>query len=282
MNGIEEPTDEQSLSLEGSDVSDACVDQEIFPRVGEQYQVEMPPLMSQSDYCWLQKNVNEVEGTAASLHDFSVGLPIPIIWIGDEVEKKSDKPPGNSCKSSGIVNKSEFAKLKCNKKSQNSSHSNESNSKHEAIDQLLANRANMRETANFNVQHDRMNEAHESTEGRRGICLVPEISVDIWNEKEEARFILSLYIFGKNLVQVKRFIGNKKMRDILSFYYGKFYKSGRYCRWSECRKMKGRKCIYGQKIFTGPRQQELLSRLQPNLSEECRKSLLEVLTGFFP
>ena len=96
VNGIEEPTDEQSLSLEGSDVSDACVDQEIFPRVGEQYQVEMPPLMSQSDYCWLQKNVNEVEGTAASLHDFSVGLPIPIIWIGDEVEKKSDKPPGNS------------------------------------------------------------------------------------------------------------------------------------------------------------------------------------------
>ncbi len=46
------------------------------------------------------------------------------------------------------------------------------------------------------------------------------------------------YIFGKNLVQVKRFIRNKKMEDILSFYYGKFTKSGKYQRWTGFRKMK--------------------------------------------
>ncbi|XP_027368688.1 uncharacterized protein LOC113874674 [Abrus precatorius] len=51
-------------------------------------------------------------------------------------------------------------------------------------------------------------------------------------------------------------------------------------RWSGCRKMRSRKCIYGQKIFTGPRQQELLSRLLTNMSEECHKKLLEVSKTF--
>ncbi|KAI9123286.1 hypothetical protein K1719_006175 [Acacia pycnantha] len=239
----------------------------IFPRVGEQYQVEIPPLMSQSDYCWLQKNVNDVKSAATTPHDFSVGLPLPITWIDDQVGNKRHKPPEDACNSGGIANKFEFSKLKYNKKSQNSSYSNESNAK-------------MGESANFNVKQETKIEVHENNKGK-GFCLVPGSSFDTWNEKEEARFILSLYIFGKNLVQVKRFMGNnKKMRDILSFYYGKFYKSEKYCRWSECRKMKGRKCIYGQKIFTGARQQELLSRLQPKLSEECCKNLLGVSKTF--
>ncbi|XP_054807722.1 uncharacterized protein LOC129309956 [Prosopis cineraria] len=270
VNGIEAHTDEQSLSPEGSDVYDAYVDQDIFPRVGEQYQVEIPPLMSQSDYCRLQKNINEAETTAASPHDFSVGLPILITWINDEVGKKRHTVLGNVCKSGGIADKLGFSKLKCNKKSQNSLYTNESNSKHEVI---------MGESANLNVQQETMVEAHENNKGK-GFCLVPGSSTDIWNEKEEARLILSLYVFGKNLVLVKKLMGNKKMRDILSFYYGKFYKSEKYRRWSECRKMRSRKCIYGQKIFTGPRQQELLSRLLPNLSEECSKSLHEVSKTF--
>ncbi|XP_028751591.1 uncharacterized protein LOC114711367 [Neltuma alba] len=279
VNGIEEHTDEQSLSPEGSDASDSYIDQDIFPRVGEQYQVEIPPLMSQSDYRWLQKNVNDVESTAATPHDFSVGLAIPITWIDIGVGNKRHKPLEDACKSGGIANKFEFSKAKCNKKGPNSSDSNESNSKHEDVDNLSVNRTNMEESTNFNMQQETMIEVHAKNKGK-GFCLVPGSSCDTWNEKEEARFILSLYIFGKNLVQVKRFMGNKKMRDILSFYYGKFYRSEKYRKWSECRKMRSRKCIYGQKIFTGARQQELLSRLLPNLSEECCKHLLEVSKTF--
>ncbi|KAK7323774.1 hypothetical protein VNO77_27265 [Canavalia gladiata] len=109
----------------------------------------------------------------------------------------------------------------------------------------------------------------------KGHCPVLGFASETWNEIEEASLILGLYIFGKNLVQVKRFIGNKKMGDILSFYYGKFYKSEKYQRRSGRREMRSRKCIYGQKVFTVPRQQELLSRLLPNVSEECHSKLLE-------
>ncbi|KAK7323773.1 hypothetical protein VNO77_27264 [Canavalia gladiata] len=107
----------------------------------------------------------------------------------------------------------------------------------------------------------------------KGHCLVPGFASETWNEIEKASLILGLYIFGKNLVQVKRFIGNKKMGDILSFYYGKFYKSDKYQRQSGRREMRSRKCIYEQKIFSVPRQQELLSRLLPNVSENATGSL---------
>lgn len=67
------------------------------------------------------------------------------------------------------------------------------------------------------------------------------------------------------------------MGEILSFYYGTFYGSEKYRKWSECRKIKSKRSVYGQRIFTGMRQQELLSRLQPHVSEESQNTLLEVL-----
>lgn len=44
--------------------------------------------------------------------------------------------------------------------------------------------------------------------------------------------------------------------------------------------MRSRRCIYGQRIFTSWRQQELLSRLLPVISEEVRQNLLEVIKSF--
>ena len=112
----------------------------------------------------------------------------------------------------------------------------------------------------------------------KDMSLVLGSSKETWNENEEASFILGLYIFGKNFAQVKRFVGSKSMGDILSFYYGKFYRSENYQRWSKCRKSRSTKGIYGKKIFTGSRQQELLSRLLSNVSEECCDNLRKVLT----
>lgn len=57
-------------------------------------------------------------------------------------------------------------------------------------------------------------------------------------------------------MQIKRFLENKGMEEILSFYYGKFYKSDEYRRWSDCMKIKGRKCITGH-TFSGRKQCEL-------------------------
>ncbi|CAJ2661683.1 uncharacterized protein LOC123884065 [Trifolium pratense] len=70
------------------------------------------------------------------------------------------------------------------------------------------------------------------------------------------------------------------MGEILSFYYGKFYKSDGYRRWSECRKIKGRNCIIGQRLFTGPRQRELLSRLICRVGTESQVALLQVSKSY--
>lgn len=277
VNWFDEQADGQSLCQESSDVYDVFGDPKIRPRLGEDYQVEIPPLFLESDYSQFQNNPSQAESTGSTLHEFRVGLPIPLIWIKDEVENNKHDPLKNASKSIGVTNKNESSKQECIKETQNGPDYDKWNPKLEAIDSTSVNKMKLGELGNSNEMQETKIGMHEKHR-HEGHFLVPGSASDTLNDIEEASFILGLYIFGKNLVQVKRFIGNKKMGDMLSFYYGKFYKSDRYQRWSGCRKMKSRKCIYGQKIFTGPRQQELLSRLQPKVSEECRIKLLEVLT----
>ena len=74
------------------------------------------------------------------------------------------------------------------------------------------------------------------------------------------------------------------MGEVLSYYYGEFYRSDAYKRWSACRKVRSRRCILGLRIFSGSRQQELLSRLLAGVTREVRDPLLEVcltLISFF-
>ena len=106
--------------------------------------------------------------------------------------------------------------------------------------------------------------------------VVPGRPTASWSECEEDLFILGLYIFGKNFVAVKRFVETKDMGDILSYYYGKFFKTESYCRWAESRKMRSRKHIQGHRIFSGWRQQELLTRLIPHIPERLRHEIPEV------
>ncbi|KAI4317608.1 hypothetical protein L6164_025466 [Bauhinia variegata] len=258
VNHIVDEADEQSLSPENSSSYNVFGEPQILPRVGDEFQVEASPLISKSEYCWFQKNLSDKECTGGTPHDFGVGLPIPLNWIKDELKNNNNAPQGVACKSVGVANKNKSSKQECVKETHN---------------------IKLEESEESTAQQEIRTKVHEKHKGK-GYSLVPGSSSDTWNEIEEASLILGLYIFGKDLVQLKRFIGNKKMGDILSFYYGKFYRSDRYRRWSECKKMKSRKCIYGQKIFTGARQHELLSRLQPILSEECRSTLLEASKTF--
>ncbi|XP_039048707.1 uncharacterized protein LOC120189504 [Hibiscus syriacus] len=89
-----------------------------------------------------------------------------------------------------------------------------------------------------------------------------------------------VYIFGKDFRLIKQFIESKEMGDILSFYYGAFYRSDRYCRWSDGQKKITRRNVYGRKIFTGWRQQELLSRLLTHVPEELQNDFQEVSKSF--
>ncbi|KAK1430832.1 hypothetical protein QVD17_13871 [Tagetes erecta] len=110
--------------------------------------------------------------------------------------------------------------------------------------------------------------------------LVPGCVLKSWSEMEKGSFVLGLYIFEKDFVRLKTFMESKKMGDVLSYYYGSFYRSDEYKRWSECRKSRGKRCILGQRIFSGLRQQEFICRLVPHVSQECHNSLLEVSRTF--
>uniref|UniRef100_A0A251VJT9 Putative homeodomain-like protein n=1 Tax=Helianthus annuus TaxID=4232 RepID=A0A251VJT9_HELAN len=81
---------------------------------------------------------------------------------------------------------------------------------------------------------------------------------ECWSAIEHDSFILGLYIFGKNLRVVNKFIGDKGMPNVISYYYGKFYRSGEYQKWSMYRKKRIKKSLPGKKIFRGWRLQELL------------------------
>ncbi|KAM0948552.1 putative transcription factor MYB/SANT family [Dioscorea sansibarensis] len=112
-----------------------------------------------------------------------------------------------------------------------------------------------------------------ASDNDKGMGILPGTQATPWTAAESQSFLLGLYIFGKNLVVIRRFVGTKDMGDVLCFYYGKFYRSDAHRRWSECRKMRSRRCIHGSRIFTGWRQQELLSRLLPGISRNLQDTL---------
>lgn len=70
------------------------------------------------------------------------------------------------------------------------------------------------------------------------------------------------------------------MGEVLSYYYGEFFRSAGYKRWDACRNARSRRFIRGLRIFSGPRQQELLSRLLAAVPTEARDALLEVFKKF--
>ncbi|XP_044499936.1 uncharacterized protein LOC123221229 isoform X2 [Mangifera indica] len=235
---------ENLLSPESTDVCDEYRDLELLPRVGGEYQVDIPSLVAESDCLLDTKNPAHIP------HTLLMGLPIPVTWINEEVGSHKHEPSeanSHSVDTSG-----------CAKRTQN-----------------VTGRRNLKpKVAPKDIVLDIGTETDQKR-GGKGYCLVPGSTHDSWSDIDKASFVLGLYIFGKNLVQVKKFVGSKGMGEILSFYYGIFYGSEKYRKWSECRKIKSKRSVYGQRIFTGMRQQELLSRLQPHVSEESPNTLLE-------
>ncbi|XP_062108599.1 uncharacterized protein LOC133819382 [Humulus lupulus] len=254
-----------SVSPEVCGIYDIFGEPELQPRVGDQYQVVIPSLITVSDY----KTLTDAKMATGGCHNVLIGLPIPIMWISEESENKkheeqeaidvSNKNESlkSECISDGIVLGGSDLKLKI-----------------EPLDITSMDGIKEGKPENLVLEQDVMPEL-QLKHGGNGHCLVPGCLSDIWSNIEDEWFLLGLYIFGKNLVLVKNFIEGKQMGDILSYYYGRFYRSERYCRWSECRKIKTRRCIYGQRIFTGLRHQELLSRLLPRVSQDCQNAVLE-------
>ncbi|XP_039036731.1 uncharacterized protein LOC120173716 isoform X1 [Hibiscus syriacus] len=254
MEGIEYEPSEKSLAS-CSLLDEISGDPQLIPRVGDQYQAEIRPLVGKCRS--LQVVMQPVDSTAITNvpNPFPMGLPIPLFWTKTEVES--------------INGASEFENI--DERRITSSHGcGEYNV--ENLYPTLGDRKVMEE----NSELQPINRAKMDS----GACPLPGSSSEVWKGIELDSFLLGLYIFGKNLILVKKIVESKGMGEILSFYYGKFYKSDGYRRWSECRKLRSRRCVHGQKLFTGWRQHELLSRLFSHISKECQDMLLEVSKKF--
>nr|XP_043611080.1 uncharacterized protein LOC122582722 [Erigeron canadensis] len=139
------------------------------------------------------------------------------------------------------------------------------------------------------VQNQHKNK-EKSAKGKSGILgsgtgsdLFPvpcSLGEESWSEIEHKSFLLGLYIFGKKFCLVNRFMGNKGMQNVISYYYGKFYRSDEHQKWSMYLKKRGRKSTPGKNMFKGWRRQELLSRLLPHVTDECKTHLTEVSSAF--
>ncbi|GAV85843.1 hypothetical protein CFOL_v3_29277 [Cephalotus follicularis] len=275
---MEDASKEQLLSAEASDTYDVFGDPEVLPRVGDQYQAEVPSLITKSESLWLTKWLNDATRLDGALHNFLMGLPITIMWIEEAVE---DIKPEHLETVGGLTDASsekEPVKFEGILEIQRFSEGDDRKPKDDLIDIALDVGIQLGESTSLALQQEKI-ETHHEARGKR--CRpVPGSLGDTWSDIEEASFLLGLYMFGKNLVMVKKFVESKSMGDILSLYYGKFYKSAEYRRWSERRKMRSKRCVYGQRIFIGMRQQEFLSRLLCNVSEESKSTVLEVSKTF--
>lgn len=213
---IEDTSSKLDLLSESKEEFDLFGEHEIPPRLGEEYQVSLPQLVSRSEYDEQLRGEVKDEET----YDYLGGLPLPVMWIQSGPDNHKPEPADSEAKARSVIS--------------------------------------------------------ENGSDMSGSFPLPDSSHKPLDMTEEEIFLLGLYIFERDFVLVKNFVGSRNIGEILSHYYGKFYGSQRYQRWLKCKKARGGRRACGKKMFTGSRQQELLSRLLPTLSEEGKNELLEV------
>ncbi|KAG1362590.1 Arginine-glutamic acid dipeptide repeats protein [Cocos nucifera] len=299
-NGEEESTETfaDQLHFVGSPGTDDVNDEPpVCPRIGDQYQVEIPTLATESECLQLRSHPISTDNMLDKSYIFGLGLAIPVTWIhhaGDHIKDEQDEFLGSKIGTDEVgsvdfrSDKESQIDAKCivmvefpaENSSSHDIYPQGSACKNELIKPLvdLGKKSGGFTSQGCSAADDQMNVGSPWLHQRKakGYSPLPGSPAPSWSNTEKQSFLLGLYIFGKDLVQVKKFMEYKKMEDVLSYYYGKFYRSDAYHRWSECRKIRSRKCVLGQCIFTGWRQQELLLRVLPTVSKEGQDTLLEV------
>ncbi|XP_024004938.1 uncharacterized protein LOC18009569 [Eutrema salsugineum] len=232
--------DEENSHMDDScDVGFVCGDPKVDIRVGDEYQVEIPHMMSESERAAFLLNPLGLDLDSGSSCSFVVGLPVEVMWIDTKYQDGQGFGDDN-------VDMSESLKS-------------------------LKTKRNRRGESDLNTTSKQI----------RNLEAVPEKASSSWEDLEVDGFVLGLYTFGKNFIQVKKLLESKETGDILSFYYGKFYKSAKYKIWSNSLKKRSRKCIQGKKLYSGWRLQQLLSRLIPNIHDEPQKEKLVKVSKSF-
>ncbi|XP_039032211.1 uncharacterized protein LOC120167189 [Hibiscus syriacus] len=258
-------------------ITDIFGNLQLSPRVGDEYQVEIPPMITGSEHLRLLMDPLDSEGIPYLAHSFLLGLPVPVMWTHEQDTDFEDDGKGGPSKLNDGSKvdkpvKSRKSRGQISKRKKNLEPSAEQ-SDVRLIEETESN------AENFECEMSSKTSLFRPCEGKKS-HLIPGSSGYSWSDAEVDGFLLCLFIFGKDFRLIKRFIESKEMGDILSFYYGAFYRSDRYCRWSDGQKKGTRRNVYGRKILTGWRQQELLSRLLTHVPKELQNDFQEVSKSF--
>ncbi|CAM0906344.1 unnamed protein product [Alopecurus aequalis] len=257
-------------------------DTRVYPRVGDEYQVAIPNLATEEEHIKLRSLPVDDSKMSGFEYPVAVGLTIPVTWsqnTSTHMKEESRELPGhNLCPSEDDHN------------NHNGSNIPRNLSQHIICPVCLGCKVEYDDQdgkISTSAQQDML--CSQKSKVLSCSCLkrkvndytpFPGMPRYSWTDEEAQTFLLGLYIFGKNLVQVMKFMKSKTMGEVLSYYYGELYRSDAYKRWSACRKVRSRRCILGLRIFSGSRQQELLSRLLAGVAREVRDPLLEVFKTF--
>ncbi|KAB5556230.1 hypothetical protein DKX38_007139 [Salix brachista] len=272
-NSTGESSTMQLVPPRSPEISGVCGHPIENPRVGDEYQAEIPSMISQAEHLQLVTIPLCSDGISGPPHSFLIGLPVPIMWLDDhKASSGEDEGCGSLSRAGDAALKNEYGKSKKCKK-----HCTVKKEVSDLNAELLDDVKGLK-PATFESKVEGKENLDQLCIGKNYYPL-PGLLHHPWRNADVDSFILGLYIFGKNLVQIQRFI-DKEVGEILSFYYGKFYMSDAYRRWSDNRKTKRKKCVYGHRIFTGWRQQELFSRLDPHVPEHFRNTFQEVSMEF--
>ncbi|CAD6203619.1 unnamed protein product [Miscanthus lutarioriparius] len=279
-------------SSEASPASDAIYDDShVCPCIGSEHQAEIPNLATEDE----RRELMASSHNDSILHGYGypvvVGLALPITWASpSEVNKTEEALQMQKCSESGTKGstgdvQSQVAST-CATSNDTARCDPTFQDPHTVVplvqiksDSNQAYDDKMVPCPTQEGQNVTNNSIVQQRETKQLIPL-PYSPIALWSDLEAEVLLLGLYIFGKNLNLLSRFLGTKTVGDVLAYYYGKFYGRDAYKRWSDCRKAKTRKCILGERIFQGWRQQELISRLKSKIPKEAHDSLIEVFKSF--
>jgi len=253
-------------------------DTRVYPRVGDEYQVKVPDLLTVEEKMKLRSSTVYDSMAFGFEYPVGVGLAIPVTWTQNRSSHIKEERRGFSGHSSS-PSQDEGSKHNCGNVPENLY-------QHDVSSECLNCKVESAEQVE-NLSGSARQDMHcfQKRKLLGGSCVnrklndsfpLPGMPRYSWTDEEAQTFLLGLYIFGKNLVQVTKFTETKTMGEVLSYYYGEFFRSDAYRRWAACKKARSRRCILGLRIFSGPRQQELLSRLLAGVAREVEAPLMEV------
>ncbi|XP_047055546.1 uncharacterized protein LOC124661710 [Lolium rigidum] len=283
-NGDHQPSLESSL-----DSGVIYDDTPICPRIGSEYQAEISKLSTEGEHRRFIMTSSHESMVLDYDHPGMIGPDISIMWASSEVHNEEILRRQHSSESEARASsQDEDTKLTSISPIQKdtSDHDSTDQDSHSVVpvDQMESG-SNLAHGENFDSSstQEGLNFTNKplTQQGEiKQFTPLPGLSSSLWSGIEAECFLLGLYIFGKNLSLMSRFVGNKTVGNVLLYYYGKFYGGDAYKRWSDCRKARTRRCILGERIFTGSRQQEIISRLKSVILKESHDSLLEIFKSF--